>query len=69
MTRNSGSPARTAENADLSEIGYSSDSQSQRKNWRGAFALGLLFVTAVAGYGLVFVVIDKVYKGGGLGLL
>ena len=68
MTRNFGSPASTVEDANLSEIGYAPDSQSQRKNWRGICALGLLLVSTVAGYGLVFAVIDKVYKGGGLGV-
>ncbi len=43
--------------------------QGRRRNWRGIFALGFLFVSALASYGLVFVLIDKWYKGGSLGIL
>jgi hypothetical protein len=43
--------------------------QSQRKGLRGLFALGFLIVSAAVSYGIVFVLIDKWYKGGTLGIL
>ena len=69
MTRGSGNPTRTPENAKVGDLAYTAGVQSQRKGWRGFFALGVLLVTAAAGYGLMFVVIDKIYKGGSLGIL
>ena len=69
MARNSGNPARMPENASGGELTYAPEFQGERKKWRGTFALGVLLVTAAAGYGLLFVVIDKIYKGGSLGLL
>ena len=43
--------------------------QGQRKGLRGLFALGFLIVSAAMSYGIVFVLIDKWYKGGSLGIL
>ncbi len=43
--------------------------QGRRKGLRGLFALGFLFLTAALSYGTVFVLIDKWYKGGSLGIL
>ncbi len=43
--------------------------QGQRKGLRGLFALGFLIVSAAVSYGIVFVLIDKWYKGGSLGIL
>ena len=42
---------------------------SQRKRFRGALALGFLILSTAMSYGIVFVLIDKWYKGGSLGLL
>lgn len=39
------------------------------RSLRGLIALGLLFVTTAAGYGVAFVLIDLAYKGGSLGIL
>ena len=41
----------------------------QRKSIRGSLALGFLILSAAMSYGIVFVLIDKWYKGGSLGLL
>lgn len=41
----------------------------QRKGLRGVFALGFLISSAAVSYGIVFVLIDKWYKGGSLGIL
>jgi len=40
----------------------------QRKGLRGIFALGFLVFSAAISYGAVFVLIDKWYKGGSLGI-
>jgi len=40
-----------------------------RKSVRGSLALGFLILSAAMSYGIVFVLIDKWYKGGSLGLL
>ena len=67
MTQNLGIPARTLQGArDVAASGFAF--RGRRRTWRGTFALGFLFVTAVAGYGLIFVLIDKWYKGGTLGI-
>ncbi|MFQ5773776.1 MAG: hypothetical protein ACE5GS_04605 [Kiloniellaceae bacterium] len=71
MTRNFGNPARIAEDLRHGELAASSgfSDHGHRRGWRGLFALGFLFVSAAAGYGLMFVLIDKWYKGGSLGIL
>lgn len=43
--------------------------QSQRKGLRGALALSFFILSAAVSYGIVFVLIDKWYKGGTLGIL
>lgn len=42
--------------------------QGRRKGLRGLFALGFLVLSAAISYAAVFVLIDKWYKGGSLGL-
>lgn len=49
--------------------GQGYQAQSQRKGLRGLFAVGFLIVSAAVSYGIVFVLIDKWYKGGSLGIL
>ena len=43
--------------------------QGQRKGLRGALVLAFFFLSAGLSYGIVFVLIDKWYKGGSLGIL
>ena len=43
--------------------------QGQRKGLRGLCAVGFLILSAAVSYGIVFVLIDKWYKGGSLGIL
>jgi len=65
-----GNPARIAQGARGGHVAVSGLSgYAQRKGWRGIFALGFLFVMAATGYGVVFVLIDKWFKGGTLGIL
>lgn len=71
MTRNFGNPARIAEDVRHDELlkAPSRWRPTGRWSWRGVLALAFLFVSAAAGYGLMFVLIDKWYKGGSLGIL
>lgn len=69
--RNLGDTARIAEDVRYSELtaGPAFAGHGRGTGLRGIFALGFLFVTAAAGYGLIFLLIDKWYKGGSLGIL
>lgn len=71
MTRNIGSSAPASDGEFLSSYVQNEHSQPavRRRNLRGLVALGVLFVTTVAGYGVAFVVFDLVYKGGSFGIL
>ncbi len=51
----------------LQGTGY--QGQGQRKGLRGILALGFLILSAAMSYGIVFVLLDKWYKGGSLGIL
>lgn len=71
MAHNNGGSALVADNRRQGDFFREAGKEAvgRHRNLRGAFALGFLFLSAVAGYGLVFVLIDKWYKGGTLGIL
>ena len=71
MTRNFGNPAQMAGNLREGGLAVPQESSNHgvRRGLRGLFALGALFVMAAASYTVVFVLIDKWYKGGSLGIL
>ena len=59
--------APSFEGPGLQGTGY--QGQSHRRGLRGALALGFLLLSAAMSYGIVFVLLDKWYKGGTLGIL
>lgn len=71
MTRSFGNPAQTAGSLGDGGLTVSQGRSNRglRRGLRGIFALGALFVMAAASYTVVFVLIDKWYKGGSLGIL
>lgn len=73
MIQNLSSAAPVAGNASDQGVpvshAMSGRAQGHRKSIRGPLALGFLILSAAMSYGIVFVLIDKWYKGGSFGLL
>ncbi|RMD63209.1 MAG: hypothetical protein D6826_05485 [Alphaproteobacteria bacterium] len=73
MTHNAGKMAHVTDGSFvpvfISPDKHDKQERKHNRGWRGIFALSFLFLTTVAGYAAVFVLIDKWYKGGSLGIL
>lgn len=71
MMRTVSGSTHTGDSDLVSNYLHKDDSGSvvRTRRLRSVFALGMLFVTTAAGYGVAFMVIDLVYKGGSFGIL